>query len=178
MQGDRVTSKQHLAIAYAAETSNWSAASLEVFLEGRGISRVEQELIWPRGIRSAARGLNDAADEQMCCVWASVREAKLADIIWQRFADNQHLKKSVGMLARSDFFHPIDTLSRTVQTVEHMLQCRGGYRASGPVGRFAERWCLVLVYSASVLVWLGDKSESQNRTRNATHRLLKLIGTS
>lgn len=167
-----------LAMAFATEASEqgWSRSAFEAFCAKRQITPQQQRQLWPRGLRSVARNLNEAADEQMCLAWANVARASLVDIVLRRFADNQSLKPSVARLAKSDLLHPFDTLTRTSQTAERMLLCRGGYRNRTPVGRFVERWSLVVLYSVCVLVWIGDHTDGQLHTDRATRRLLSTVG--
>lgn len=178
MNREPLSNEADLALAFAAEAGErgWSRSTFEAFCVGHHITFEQQQYIWPNGIRSVARSLNEGADQQMLRAWANAERASMVDIILRRFADNQPLKSSVAQLAKSDFLHPFDTLTRTARTAERMLLCRGGYRRSGPVGQFIERWTLVLAYSACVLVWIGDHTEDQRRTDRATRRFLAIAG--
>lgn len=165
-----------LALTFAAEAGErgWSRSAFDAFCSRNQIAPEEQKRYWPKGLRSVARSLNEAADEEMLRTWAEAGKGSMIDIVLRRFADNLRLKPSVAQLAKSDFLHPFDTLLRTSQTAERMLLCRGGYRSSGRVRRFMERWSLVLAYSACVLVWIGDRTESQRHTDRATRRFLAI----
>jgi hypothetical protein len=165
-----------LRYAVAAADIGWSQAAFHEFMDAQGVSTDMQLTLWPHGARSAARIMNTLADDEMNRRWATASNARLADIVQQRFADNRPLKRSVARLALSDLVHPLDTLARTAQTADHMLVCRGGYRATGVMARWCERWALVMAYSACVLVWLADKTPNEGLTRGAIHHLLAFIG--
>lgn len=165
-----------LSYAVAAADIGWSQAAFHEFLDARGVSADLRRRFWPQGARSAARVLNAIADDEMMRRWAGVRNARLADIVEKRFADNRLLKGSVARLALSDLVHPFDTLARTARTADQMLRCNGGYRAVRVLGRWCERWALVMAYSACVLVWLSDETPDERRTRAAIDRSFLFFG--
>lgn len=167
-----------LALAFASEAAEagWSRSAFETFCARHHVGPDERRRFWPQGPRSVARCLNEAADEQMRRAWRDVSRASLADIVLRRFADNHGLKRSVANLARSDLLHPFDTLLRTSRTADQMLLCRGGYRGRGSAARFFERWSLAILYSLCVLIWIGDRTESQTPTKRATRAMLSIPG--
>jgi hypothetical protein len=117
-------------------------------------------------VRSVAWELNAIADRKTARRFTNAG-AGFEQLIMDRFEQNRGLKRSVRRLAWSDLFHPVGTLRRTGRTAKVMLACRG--RDAGAVR-------LTLVYSATVLVWLADRTPDERRTRRATRWLLALAG--
>lgn len=155
--------------ATAASATGWTGEALSAFCRGRGISIEQEELLWPRGVRSVSWDLNEAADAQMLSVWEGGRPS-LRDVLFRRFSDNEPLRSAVGALARSDFLHPLDTLGRTARTAERMLRISGGGASKIRIG------LLTLSYSGAVLVWLADRSPSRGATRWASRAAAFLAG--
>lgn len=159
-----------MARAFAAfATDGWTEATLQAFCAQRDISKEQRQALWPRGVRSIAWDLNAAADQEMVQHWPQGAPL-LAAIFEQRFKANENLRSSVGQLAKSDLFHPFNTLARTAQTARGMLQLRNLRPSFWRVSR------LVAAYSAAVLVWIGDQSEGRVRTARASRRYLALAG--
>lgn len=159
-----------MARAFAAfAASGWKEAALQAFCDQQGISREQQRAWWPKGVRSIAWDLNAAADEEMERNWPEGAPS-LAAIFEQRFKANETLRASVGQLAKSDFLHPVNTLARTAATARHMLALRNLRPSFWRVSR------LVAAYSATVLVWVGDRSEARARTARTSALFLVLVG--
>jgi hypothetical protein len=153
--------------AFAA--GGWTQAALRAFCEQHDVSEQQRHAWWPQGVRSVAWDLNAAADEEMRHHWRQGAPS-LAAIFRQRFIANEGLRQSVGQLAKSDLFHPFNTMARTAETARHMLALRNMQPTF---------WCLsrlVLAYSATVLVWIGDRTEGRTRTMPAGARFLALVG--
>lgn len=159
-----------MARAFAAfATNGWTEGALQTVCDQQNISSEQKRTWWPKGVRSVAWDLNAAADEEMVRHWHDGAPS-LSAIFEQRFAANETLRASVGQLAKSDFFHPFNTLARTAETARLMLALRNlrpsFWRVSG----------LVPAYSAAVLVWIGDRTEGRVRTARASRRFLALVG--
>lgn len=159
-----------MARAFAAFAVNgWTEAALQAFCEQRDISKEQRHAWWPRGVRSVAWDLNAAADEEMVLHWPHGAPS-FAAIFDQRFKANESLRASVGQLARSDLFDPLNTLARTAETARRMLELRKLHPSFWRVSR------LVTAYSAAVLVWIGDRSEARIHTSRAGRLYLALTG--
>jgi hypothetical protein len=55
--------------AVYAVTAGWTPAALRSFCAARGISGERQMALWPAGVRSLGRCLNDHADAKMLLRW-------------------------------------------------------------------------------------------------------------
>ncbi len=160
-----------LHFAAHAATAGWTPAALRSFCADRRISGEEQAARWPAGVRSLGRQLNDYADAQMLLRWSDT-PGSLRDVLQARFDDNEVVKPAVLRLARSDFFHPIDTLMRTRKTAGLMWTCRTTRRVPGGLWGAARSWQLVCLYSLCVLVWLAN-----GREQAATRRAVAIVAT-
>jgi hypothetical protein len=159
-----------LARAFAAFAANgWTHAAFEAFCDQQNLTKEQRRAWWPRGVRSVAWDLNAAADDEMRRRWPEGAPS-LAAIFEERFKANENLRASVGQLARSDLFHPFNTVARTAETARHMLALRNVRPSSWRVSR------LVLAYSATVLAWIGDRSKGRARTARAGAFFLALVG--
>lgn len=159
-----------MARAFAAFAANgWTKAALRAFCAQHAISERQQHAWWPGGIRSIAWDLNAAADEEMERHWPQGAPT-FAAIFAQRFKANESLRASVGYLAKSDLFHPFNTMARTAKTARRMQAIRGLQAKAWRTGR------LVAAYSAAVLVWIDDSSEAGTRTARASTAFLALVG--
>lgn len=159
-----------MARAFAAyATSGWTKMALQAFCAQHNISAEQQRAWWPGGIRSVAWDMNAAADEEMERHWLHGAPT-FAAIFEQCFKANESLRASVGHLAKSDLFHPFNTIARTAETVRRMQALRGLHTNAWRTGR------LVAAYSAAVLVWVGDSSETGTRTARASAAFLALVG--
>ncbi|MCX7358735.1 MAG: hypothetical protein NT015_11445 [Alphaproteobacteria bacterium] len=166
MSADRQTLSRAFA-AFAAK--GWTEATLRAFCNQQSISDEQRRAWWPNGVRSVAWDLNAAADEEMERRWPEGAPSLVA-IFEQRFKSNESLRASVGQLARSDLFHPFNTISRTAETARRMLAlCK--FRPN-----FWRVSRLVIAYSATVLVWIGDRSEGGARTKRAGGAFLVFLG--
>lgn len=125
----------------------------------------------PLGVRDFGRKLNAMADARTAATFRNAAAPTMAEILLSRFEQNTALKPTVGNLALSDLFHPVDTLRRTEATARVMWAAYGRGRG----GRL-DRWRLVFAYSACVLVWLGDGAPGLDRTRGAIKIALALVG--
>jgi len=165
-----VTRAERLSLAsdFATSATTWNAAALRGFCTQRGIAEDREKALWPRGVRSLARDLNEAADERMLRRWQN-ETPTLYDVLVWRFADNESLRPAVAALARSDLWHPADTLARTGITARRMLRLAG---KSGEI----RVWLLVLAYSAAVLVWLLDGSAGRRATTSACRAAAMALG--
>lgn len=148
------------ARAFAAVAVNgWTNAALRAFCLEHGISEKDSRTWWPRGVRSLAWDLNAAADDEMMRQWPN-GSSTLGAIFDQRFKSNESLRASVGHLARSDLFDPFNTIARTAQTSRRMLELRGLRLTIWNVSR------VVAAYSATVLVWVGDRGDGSRTARS------------
>jgi hypothetical protein len=157
------------ARAFAAFAMNgWTQPALRAFCTEHGISEDQSRIWWPRGLRSVAWDLNAAADEEMMMHWPD-GASSLAAVFEQRFKSNGSLRRSVGHLAKSDLFHPFNTIARTAETARCMLTLRDLRPTAWNVSR------VVVAYSAAVLIWVGDRGDG-SRTARAGSFYLALVG--
>jgi hypothetical protein len=138
-----------MEFARHAGVHGWTRRALRDFPELEGSS--------PRDV---AWALNDIADSEMCRRFQGKLGVSWNELIRYRFIQNAPLKASVMRLARSDIWHPVDTLARTDKTARAMQAC-------GAPGGAIKRSLMVLVYSTCVLVWLVDRTPSQHLTSRA-----------
>lgn len=160
-----------LAVAFAEGPgrTGWTVTALSAFSVAHGLSPNRQQVMWPRGVRSVGHDLNAWADAEMVAEFEREGARPLSEVIATRFAAHYRLKPAVGQLARSDAFHPLDTLRRTHATALAMWRCAG----EPPNGR---SWPLVLLYSACVLVWLADPEPLSPRLRRVVNASTRLLG--
>lgn len=166
MSSERLTTARAFT---AFATHGWTEAALQAFCAQQNISGEQQRDWWPSGVRSVAWDLNAAADEEMMRRWSEGAPSLIA-VFDERFRANEALRTSVGHLAKSDLFHPFNTVARTAETARCMLALRDLRASSWRVSR------LVLAYSATVLVWVSDRSAGRTRTKRAGRLFLALVG--
>ena len=153
-----------IAFARIAARCGWRAEVLSRFGARRGLSDEVRRQLWPKGVRSVAWELNALADAATRAAFRGNPAARTSAIIVARFDQNRPLKRAVRRLARSDLFHPVDTLKRTAVTAELMWECRAGRTplTSWRRARLVAAYCLV------VLLWLADPSLEARLTKRAT----------
>jgi ubiquinone biosynthesis protein COQ9 len=171
-------SDQHLVIAFAelAARTGWKASSLRLFCESHAISKADALAMWPHGIRSIAWRLNEYADSKTLANFEAFGPLPLSEVMLKRFAENEWLRSSVGALARSDAMHPINTLARTASTAKIMWRCQNNAAPDSFFGKRVRVCALVVLYSACVLVWLGDKSLSKSGLTRAVRWSALMLG--
>jgi len=154
-----------LAFARMAADHGWSLATLRSFCRQRQISDAERRRRWPRGVRSLGWQLNAYADLETLSDWTSNGSPSLYELIMRRFEANEPLKLSVKRLAVSDLLHPVDTVLRTIETARLFWRCRKVRPPGSSLAITVKTGMLVALYSAAVLVWLGDKPPAYRRLR-------------
>ena len=159
-----------LEFAQTAAQSGWTDRALNQFCLSRSISLDERQKRWPHGVRSIAWEFNQFADSVMAERICHDRQTDLTKILIQRFRDNEQFKQSVCRLARSDLFHPIGTLRRTLQTARLILG-----KQDGTVTSLLRVWWLALLYSFCVLLWLVERPP-YSRLRKAVRVTARLVG--
>lgn len=162
--------------AHMAATHGWKPSTLRTFCAANNISPTDMHARWPQGIRSVARQFNAQADLVMIARANALGTMTLSRLILERFADNEPLKRAVGSLARSDALHPFDTMARTAQTARAMWRCLSLSKTPPGGPGWLRVWGLTVMYSACVLVWLGDRSTSQVAVRWAVRLGVRALG--
>jgi len=165
-----------LAFARQAGHDGWNTTAFRRFCFARGLSAEEMHARWPMGARSLGWDLNHYADNVMSARFDKMGPAPLSEIILNRFDDHASIKQAVRRLARSDAFHPMDTLTRTAQTARAMWRFQDRPMPRSILGRQFKTWSLVVLYSACVLVWLADSTISQQPLRRAIRLSVKILG--
>lgn len=97
--------------------------------------------------------------------------SSMAEVIWIRLHQNEHLKPFVRRIMAFDILHPIQALRRMHRTARIMYACVGTPNAST-----FRAIVLNITYTIIVFRWLFDKSDGSNKTRNLTLTLMRLIG--
>ena len=160
-----------LAFARIAARCGWRNEALERYGARRGLSAEARKGLWPKGVRSVAWELNALADAVTRAAFRDRPGVSTSTIIAARLDQNRSLKRAVSRLARSDLFHPVDTLRRTAVTAELMWECRTG----GAPPTSLRRARLVAAYSIVVLLWLADRSPGERVTKRAIPLLTSLF---